>query len=534
MNKKNILFKKMYDSYGTHYYGWKGVINQFVQYYKNSKVEFKETIFFDEWIEKLLLWGNKFQSDEYLNIIKSTKCKWISFLHNPPYLKWKDAEYREKVSRGMIMNEEQLNENILTKLKDKLQEKLLFLYVLSIDHKKFIYSTYPTLQDKVVSIYHPIDTEFKNLEKEFDLDLFKKSKSIFHIGWWLRNFKTFFDFQPPDGFKKNLLVKSDFMNEWENHILKHNKVEKIKIIKELSNEKYVRIFERCCIFVDLEDVVANNIILECLKFNTPFIVRYHKSIEEYVGYDYPLFFEKESDLEILSDETIFFTAIRDANEYLKRRNKMHIETLLFNKKITYDLEKLKISRPKYKLTWLCLLTDETPISSLDFIIQTFSFQKVKEDINLVFMCPSSFLLPDRNNYSNVQFLTFEDPNKFIQNLDSEFVLIVDKNDKYRVNYSELCIEYLTNKVNSDVLFSSFKKGDNNKNYQFKEKMYFIEDLYLSENNILPDSGYVFRKSLYNLLDCSFLFMQTRERYEYFIRNHLNVYCISEPPLFTNY
>ena len=68
-----MAFKKIYDCYGLHYYGWKGVINQFVTYFKNENFEkqYKKTIFFDEWLEKLFLWGNKIQRMEYLNIIKN-------------------------------------------------------------------------------------------------------------------------------------------------------------------------------------------------------------------------------------------------------------------------------------------------------------------------------------------------------------------------------------------------------------------------------------------------------------------------------
>jgi hypothetical protein len=54
---------------------------------------------------------------------------------------------------------------------------------------------------------------------------------------------------------------------------------------------YENILKESCIFIDLEDCVANNTILECIKFNTPVITRRHPSIEEYIGKDYPLFFE---------------------------------------------------------------------------------------------------------------------------------------------------------------------------------------------------------------------------------------------------
>jgi len=543
--KKNVIFKKLFDFYGTHYYGWKGVINQFISYFQdiNKDDEYKENIFFDEWIEKLLLWGNKIQSKEYINIIKSNNYKFVSFLHNPPCLTFNDKEYKKKVSKSIIMNDEQMNKNIINNLNNELAENLKFLYVLSNDHKKNIYDTYPSLKDKIVSLNHPIDMKMNESEKEFNFDLFKNSKKIFHVGWWLRNFKTFIDFVPPEKFKKSILIKNDFVNEWNDHILKYNKVKNINIINELTDEEYLKIFENSCIFIDLEDSVGSNIILECLKFNTPFITRYNKSMEEYVGCDYPLYFEDINELEILTDENIFFTAVKDAHEYLKKMDKTHIELMSFNKKITYDLDKLKVKTFKHKLTWICILKEKFSSVSLVNLIDNFIRQENQENLQLVFITHESLNTDNLSEspfseYENIHLFSVDDPNECIKNLDTEYFLMVNLNDKYKTSYSKFCIEYLDNKQNADVIFSTFKKISKNlikenevkeiKMDKYKEGMYFIDDI---KNIILPNSGFVFRKSIYILVEFDFLFMENKEMYKYLLQNHLNVSCISEKPLF---
>ena len=628
-NKNNkIIFKKLYDIYGIHYYGWKGVINQFVYYYQkinhyftplknsngtpsdsssklslrihntvksdasNEKPIYKENIFFDEWIEKLLFWGNKIQSKEYLKTIKSKNYKLVTFLHNPPFLKLQDNEYKKNRSESMIINDKQLNKHILNKLHDQLKDHLEFLYVLSNDHKKYIYNNYPYLQNKIVSVYHPMNMKLENSEKKFNFDLFKKTKNIFHIGWWLRNFKTFIDFVPADGYTKNILIKGDFKTEWDNHILKHNKVENINIIDELSNEKYLKIFENSCIFIDLEDAVANNVILECLKFNTPFITRYNKSIEEYVGFDYPLYFENVDELQILSDNDIFLTAVKDAHKYLKNLNKNHIELNTFNKKISYDLNKLKIKIYKHKLTWLCILIDKNYFQLIDNVIDCFMNQENIDQLQLVFINLTLIKMNELNEkinfqYNNIYMLDLENPNEYIKNLNTEYILMVNLNDKYKTNYSTFCMKYLDDHLNNDVIFSSFthlnisnvegqplpinemnghafkdaspisnlhRCKNTNKNIKskirddkdedqdnhcnkYKKGMYFIEDIeriYMKEKGTLPYSGYVFRKSMVELLDMPFIFMKNKDMYEYFIRNHLNLFCISEKSLFISY
>jgi len=94
-NSIDLKFKKIYNNYGTHYYGWKMVINQFVNlcinYYNNNENEkliFHKQIFFDEWIEKLLIWGNKIEKQKILDKISSKNYDIITFIHSPPYLKW--------------------------------------------------------------------------------------------------------------------------------------------------------------------------------------------------------------------------------------------------------------------------------------------------------------------------------------------------------------------------------------------------------------------------------------------------------------
>ena len=68
-------------------------------------------------------------------------------------------------------------------------------------------------------------------------------------------------------------------------------------------------------------------------------------------------------------------------------------------------------------------------------------------------------------------------------------------------------------------FKNYKEGNNEKEKnitKYKEGIYFIDDLeniYVKENRTLPNSGFVFRKSMF-FLDSSFIFMENRYMYEY--------------------
>ena len=123
--KKNkiILFKKKYDLYGLHYFGWKGVINNYINYFNqlflNNHEKYynyiiKNNILFDEWIEKLLLWGNNLDKKFFLNYIQQNNYQLITFMHNPPFIKYLNKHYKKKISNDVIINDEyQLNQNLI-------------------------------------------------------------------------------------------------------------------------------------------------------------------------------------------------------------------------------------------------------------------------------------------------------------------------------------------------------------------------------------------------------------------------------------
>jgi hypothetical protein len=182
-----------------------------------------------------------------------------------------------------------LNNNLFKCIENQnnFKDKLIFIYTLSISHKEWIYNHYPDYRRKLISIHHPIN--ISNKDVVFNFNIFKMNKRIFHIGWWLRNFKTFIDFSFPDDFSKNILIKKDFEKQWMNLNINFT-LKNINIVYELNNDEYEKVFQNSCLFLDLEDAVANNVILECIKFSTPIIVKKNESTMEYLGKNYPFYF----------------------------------------------------------------------------------------------------------------------------------------------------------------------------------------------------------------------------------------------------
>jgi hypothetical protein len=568
INEK-IIFKPFYANYGLHYFGWKGVMNNFIHFIKNCNFKnyiFKDTIFFDEWIEKLLIWGNKIINAEFLTEINNTNnCKIISFIHNPPYQKYYTAGKKEKeeLSNNVIFNEELLNRNIFKLLQNNhLIEKNIYLYALSNSHKEYIYNYYPEYRKKIVSVYHPIEmnvniNEKINGKKSFDYVAFKENKKIFHIGWWLRNFKTFVDFYPPIDFSKYILVKKDFEKDWLNMSVNFD-LRNIDIIYELSNTDYEKIFRDSCIFLDLEDAVANNVILECIKFNTPIIVKKIDSIVEYLGEDYPLYFSNEEDLNKIVSCTSeeFLDMILYAHEYLVNINKTHLNPETFNKKIFYDLQKLSVSENSFKLTWCCLIEEEN-IHYIDILIEQFVNQEFLEKIVLNIFINNKITYGESNvsilqilekyrgKNSNIHFIFIEEKdidnylNLCIENTNTDYLTLININDVLTNNFSKVFIKYLDKYPTCDIGFSNFvhqpDNKDKHKEMLYKKNMQIFKSNLNEKNENFENKNIklVFRKNIKMVLDFSFLKNENIQFIKDCIHHHLNICCVSSKKLFHN-
>lgn len=201
-------------------------------------------------------------------------------------------------------------------------------------------------------LHHPISD--KNL-KEFQIEEYKKNKSIIQIGNWLR--KTYSIFKINTYINKEILPWNRRTKEELNYFLKKDKVKltqsenkSVTKVSHVSDDDYNKIFNNKIVFLDLYSSTANNVIMECMKSNNPIIVNRHKSVEEYLGKEYPLFYDKLADVPLfLKNDKLILKAFN----YLKNMDKSkftiqvmadNINTFLYD---TYK-EKYLLVKPCYK------------------------------------------------------------------------------------------------------------------------------------------------------------------------------------------
>ena len=108
-----------------------------------------------------------------------------------------------------------------------------------------------------------------------------------------------------------------FLNK-DNIIL--TELEKGSVLKtsHICDNHYNKIFNNKIIFLNLYSSTANNVIMECIKANNPIIINRLEPIEEYLGKEYPLFYDNLTDVStILENDELILKAFN----YLKNMDK---------------------------------------------------------------------------------------------------------------------------------------------------------------------------------------------------------------------
>ena len=89
---------------------------------------------------------------------------------------------------------------------------------------------------------------------------------------------------------------------------------KTEYIPFLSNDDYDDLLTENIVFLDFYDTSANNAVIECIARGTPILVCRHPAVEEYLGEDYPLFYDNyRQAVELIQSES----KIYQATMYLK-------------------------------------------------------------------------------------------------------------------------------------------------------------------------------------------------------------------------
>jgi len=175
------------------------------------------------------------------------------------------------------------------------------------------------LNIKCNPLLHPI----YNFENSFCIKSFLQSnpKRILQSGKYCRKVFSIFNLSVPNDFQKEISpwdstqknrLKSQFSD------LSTSDLSSVKKHKDLSLYDYVSFYSDSLIYLDLYDVVACTALLDCISTNCPIVLNRHPANIEYLGEDYPLFFDDSAEVcDLISDTS----NIEAAHIYIKNMDK---------------------------------------------------------------------------------------------------------------------------------------------------------------------------------------------------------------------
>jgi hypothetical protein len=171
----------------------------------------------------------------------------------------------------------------------------------------------------VTNIYHP---KFCG-EYFFNIDSYFNNPQLSQSGFHARNFLKFAEFNTK--IYKNIYVNKGCNNNYLNKYLSltpHN----INIKNcFLNNTDYIHNLTKSIGFAYYNDVAASNALLEHIVTHTPIIVNKLPAVVEYIGKNYPLFYEDiqhDPDRYLLDKKHII-----QCTNYLKEHSKSDIFTI---------------------------------------------------------------------------------------------------------------------------------------------------------------------------------------------------------------
>ena len=271
-------------------------------------------IFFHGFLEDVFCWNYfKYVKKKIIPFDKP----WTGFFHNPPNMpKW----FSYKNSPQTILRNETFRKSLST---------CAGLFTLSESHAEFMRRE---TNLPVSSIIHPTEIP----EAQFNLEAFKqnKKKRILNIGYWLRKINSIYMLPSDESIYKKTRVMpfsaksramktlSIFSEREKRHSPDHKNNEKLygqncggetETFNMLPDNEYDELLSENIVFLDMYDSSANNAIIESIARATPVLVNPLPPIIEYLGVDYPFYFNT---LEEAAKKASDFKLIKDTHQYL--------------------------------------------------------------------------------------------------------------------------------------------------------------------------------------------------------------------------
>lgn len=320
---------------GLHRSGWQYVVEHMKMYHNPNG------IIFDSYLDKTFGWNLDFHVATGVLPIRKP---WTGVFHHTP-----DVEY-DKNNLTSIINLDVFKKSL---------KYCTGLIVLSKYLRDWL-SQYVSVPIKVA--YHPTELIVPAWEMEKWTE--NKDKKIVQVGAWMRDPFGIYSLTPPKGIRKcalkgkqmnNYYPSETFLSDFKSTLCKcatvtptccicrqstnkfivglyddiEDRLKKVEMIDTLENEDYDDLLNQNIVFIKLVDASACNTIIECIARNTPILVNRLPAVIEYLGENYPLYYESLDDIHsLVTDQNL-----SKASLYLRNMDKRFLQIDTFTSTI---------------------------------------------------------------------------------------------------------------------------------------------------------------------------------------------------------
>lgn len=294
---------------GQHRSGWPFVLSEL------KRIHSKKGILFDDFIERSFCHNTK-REHPYTE-------SWGGIIHAPSWIPELNGFHRPTEQWSRIFSTDLWAESL---------ESMKYVIFTCNQQKLAWDEIYPNIPSFVV--YHP--TELDVPWWSFDSYEANESKSLVQLGFYIRNTRAIY--QVPDierHQKVRILNRSlKFIYGYDRAVVKYWKSSSsrgmhcnVRNINRISDIEYDNVLSKNIILTELFASAANNVVIECIARNTPLIVNRQPAVEEYLGKEYPLFFDDISEVPTLIHRS------RSAYEHLRKLDKSRFTLETFREQI---------------------------------------------------------------------------------------------------------------------------------------------------------------------------------------------------------
>jgi hypothetical protein len=287
-NRKIRLFRRYPVPDKIHRSGWSRAVKSLYNQLHDENAD----VWLDDFVEATLGWDS--------NNERVQSNPWIGIVHLPAKM---DPPFWPNLSPQSFL------------LQKNVQQSLSVckgLFTLSKSLEKEIVSIVRPYNVQVQALLHPTDFDVP----KFQVERFMCDPKVIQVGWWLRNFSSFYLLQT--SFKKLIVMGNNWhgqkvLEDYKAQLKERGYVGDIPSVNYLENNEYDQLLTESAVFLDLIDSSANNAVLECIARGTPLLVNRLAAVEEYVGKEYPLFYRS---LEEASQKLADVPLLKHASTYL--------------------------------------------------------------------------------------------------------------------------------------------------------------------------------------------------------------------------